>query len=74
MPVNYLLLKESEKNIIVEFLEFYEMFLKMNIEINKQIKNSIKNETSFNDKSFEDMNERGKNIEIMYHDLLSNCI
>lgn len=72
MAVNYGLLKESEIEIMTEFRVFYDYIIEIKVTLYDYLINSQNQNIS--EEEFENLIEMSKKSEILYNDLLSNCI
>ncbi|MDE5617509.1 MAG: hypothetical protein K2I36_01540, partial [Ureaplasma sp.] len=74
MPVNYILLKEKEQEIINEFLNFYDQTLKIVAEFENYLSDNKNKDVELDDKVYDEIIDKIRKNELIGQDLLSNCI
>ncbi len=74
MPVNYILLKEKEQEIISEFLNFYDQTLKIIADFEEYLLENKNKEVSLDDHLYDEIVDKVRKNELVGQDLLSNCI
>ncbi|MDE5651573.1 MAG: hypothetical protein K2H80_00695 [Ureaplasma sp.] len=74
MPVNYILLKEKEQEIINEFLNFYDQTLKIIAEFESYLLDNKNKDVGLDDKVYDEIIDKIRKNELIGQDLLSNCI